>query len=258
MSICNAIGNTTIANALEGELGYFTGIRLLADELVLVKGLIESQWLDTIQQSYPDYAQQFADRGIDRYHELSHLVDHSTLWHKRTRILPASAVSLIRSTSLFKQLEAEFGNFDLSDEEGNGRESIYWRLVRPHQPTDVGPIHADKWFWDLNGWAMPPETQRVKVWIAIVCEPGLGGLRIAPGSHRQDVPYHGVIRHGIPKPQIDLSEDELPLELFQSQPGDAIVFHDRLLHGGSVTSGTLTRVSLEFTAFIPNATYFVR
>ena len=49
--------------------------------------------------------------------------------------------------------------------------------------------------------------------------------------------------------QVD--EKELSLKLFHSQPGEAIAFNYNLLHGGAISAGTLTRVSLEFTVFVP-------
>jgi hypothetical protein len=57
------------------------------------------------------------------------------------------------------------------------------------------------------------------------------------------------------KPQIDEDENSLDAIIFDSKPGDAIVFHDRLLHGGAV-GGSSTRVSLEFTMFVKDENYF--
>ena len=43
-----------------------------------------------------------------------------------------------------------FGKFSISDENKLGYGELVWRLVRPNKKDDVGPIHCDKWFWDLN------------------------------------------------------------------------------------------------------------
>lgn len=233
-----------------GTPGFMTGLKLEHDELDRVRELIKDQWRDRLQQVAPEQVESFVERGIERYHELSHLVDHSSIWPKKERILPPTAVAEIRQMSLFKYLESEFGKFDISDEEEVGYEEIYWRLVRPHATTDVGPIHADEWFWKLGHGIAPVDKQKVKVWIAIYCQPGLSGLRVAPGSHNQKWPYHGELRDGITKPQIDLKEEDIPLEFFKSEPGEVIVFNNNLLHGGAVTRCDLTRVSLEFTMFV--------
>jgi Phytanoyl-CoA dioxygenase (PhyH) len=236
---------------LEETPGFATGLKLQPSELERLRALIEQQWLSCIQQVTPEHTQSFAERGIARYHELSHLLDHSSLWSRHARMLPESAVAEVRQMSLFKQLEAEFASVTISDEENVGWESMHWRLVRPGQPSDVGPIHADRWFWDLNGWPIPPNMQRFKVWIAIFCETGLSGLRLVPDSHLRDWSYQGEQRHGVLKPQLQVDEQELFPKLFHSQPGDAIAFNYNLLHGGAMGSGTLTRVSLEFTIFVP-------
>lgn len=236
---------------LEETPGFATGLKLQPDEQERVRVLIEQQWLSCLQNVAPAQAYAFAERGIERYHELSHLVDHASIWQRDARMLPKLAVAEVRQMSLFKQLEDEFGSVAISDEENVGWEAMHWRLVRPQQSSDVGPIHADCWFWDLNDWYVPPKMQRFKVWIAVVCEPGLSGLRLVPDSHLQDWSYQGEQRHGVMKPQLQVDEQELSLKLFHSQPGDAIAFNYNLLHGGAVSAGMLTRVSLEFTIFVP-------
>lgn len=235
---------------LEKENGYSLTLCFNDDELASIKQLIVEQWLDVIKQNYPDKWQQFSDKGIERYHELSGLLDHGTVWPKAARILPQKAVDIIRSTSLLKNLEREFGKFTISDEENVGREEIYWRLVRPNEKNDIGPLHADAWFWDLGHGDMPSGVKRVKVWVAICCEPGLNGLRIVPDSQKKEWKYTGVEKHGFVKPQIQEKESDLNIKLADTKPGDAIVFHDKLLHGGAPNKGKYTRVSMEFTMFV--------
>ena len=239
-----------IRRGLDGADGFVTGLHLAPAELQRVKALIERQWLDVLQQHAPDVAKHFGERGIGRYHELAHLVEHAAIWPKRARILPKDAVAEIRQTSLLKRLEAEFSAFEISDEENVGWEEIYWRIVRPGQASDMGPLHADAWFWELGHGTTPADRERVKVWVAVVAEPGLSGLRLVPGSHRRQWRYHGEQRQGMLKPQLDEREEDLDVLLVETQPGDAVVFHDRLLHGGAANQGLLTRVSFELTLFV--------
>ena len=241
--------------SLEGEAGFPTGLRFQPDELALVRSLIRQQWLERVAQASPGAVQQFEAVEMDRYHEVCQLVDHKSLWPKSNRILGAEAVRAIRGTSFIKALEEEFGAFTISDEEEIGHEEMYWRLVRPGSPTDVGPLHADAWFWELGHGKTPPGHQRVKVWVSIFTNPGKNGFRYVPGSHKQDWRYHGEERDGFVKPQIDEDEKSLNSVIFNSRAGDAIVFHDRLLHGGA-PGGTSTRVSMEFTMFVKNENYF--
>jgi hypothetical protein len=238
----------SIKGALEGESGY-TVLTFSSEELEVLRTLIREQWLERIREVAPDLVGQFEVFLMDSYHELVHLIDHRDTWPKLERILRQHAVDQIRQLPTFKKLADEFGEFTISDEENLGRENIYWRLVRPNSPSDVGPMHADQWFWDLGHGSTPDGMLRVKIWIAIYCEAGKSGFRLVPGSHLQNWPYHGEFRDGITKPVIDVSDDDLNIQIFNSKPGKAIVFNDKLLHGG-VVGGNLTRVSLEFTMFV--------
>ena len=245
-----------IKDALENEKGYMTGLHLTQEELKKIRSLITNSWLLNIgKNSTSEIVEKFKLAGINRYHDLSYLLDHGLIWPKKTRILNQVAVNEIRNMSLIRRLEEEFGYFDISDEDNVGHEEMYWRLVRPNSPTDVGPLHADAWFWDLGHGITPPGYKRVKVWIAIHCTPGKDGFKFVPGSHKHQWPYRGELRDGITKPKIGISEKDLNVEIFNSQPGEAIVFNDQLLHGG-VVGQSETRVSLEFTIFVKNENYY--
>ena len=244
-----------IKQALEGPEGFSTDARLTPGELGIVRGLIRSQWLKRIEESGEGRSKIFDNLEMDRYHEQCHILDHRTMWPKSKRILCADAVKAIRETSLMKTLEVEFGSFVISGEDGIEKEEIYWRLVRPDNPTDIGPLHADQWFWDLGHGKTPAGPQRVKVWVSIYSEMGQNGFKYVRGSHKRGWRYHGVTKDGMTKPQIDEDESALDAEIFMSEPGQAIVFHDKLLHGGE-PGGSTTRVSLEFTIFVKDENYF--
>ena len=242
------MSNLLIRDELRGNGGYAV-LFFSSEELEVLRKLIRQQWLKRIQEVAPDQAGKFDAISMESYHELANLIDHRDAWPKLERILHQPAVDQIRLLPTFKKLEDEFGAFTISDEENLGRENIYWRLVRPNSPFDVGPMHADKWFWDLGHGDTPAGVFRVKIWIPIYCEPGKSGFRFVPGSHLADWPYHGEFRDGIVKPVIEVREDDLDIQIFQSKPGQAIIFNDKLLHGG-VVGGSLSRVSLEFTMFV--------
>lgn len=244
--------------ALEGEAGYFTSLALSGGELERVREIITSQWLRTIKNAAGENAAaEFASIGMARYHEKSHLLDHATIWPKIGRLLDPDEVLEIRTMSLFRKLEEEFGAFQLSDEENIGRELIYWRLVRPDAASDVGPLHADAWFWELGHGTTPPGYQRIKVWIAIFCDENISGLVFSPGSHKSECPYDTVSKHGMIKPQIRIDKSKLNIIPFEAKPAEAVVFHDRLLHGGVVGTKS-TRVSMEFTMFVKNENYYIK
>jgi len=240
---------------IQGTPGFATGFRLVGEDLEKVKGLIVRQLAEKLERVAPDRLDLFLATPLEQYHSISALLPHSELLTRTERILPQVAVDAIRGTSLVGQLEAAFGTFAISDEEGMGRESISIRLVRPEMESDVGSLHADDWFWKLYDFKLPEGLQRVKVWVAICCEPGRSGLLLAPDSHKREWRYHTASRAGMAKPVLDASEQPV-LELFRSQPGDAVAFNYHLLHGGAVTRGNTTRVSMEFTMLVPDESYF--
>jgi hypothetical protein len=146
-------------------------------------------------------------------------------------------------------LKKIFGNFIISNEEGIELEEIYWRLVRPNKKEDVGPLHADSWFWDLGHGKSDSNTIRIKLWMPLYSEPGLNGFRYVSNSHLMNIKYVGEKRNGILKPKIIDDENNFKIEVFDGKPGEAIIFNDKLLHGGMV-GGSKTRVSIEFTILI--------
>lgn len=241
----------TLADAVFGDAGVTTSLKMSSAELAEYRSLITEHWLTRIGELYPAATvAEFRKAGLDKYHLLADRVDHKALWPKTARLLPEHAVKAIRKMDFMRALADEFGPFGISNEEEIYPEELYWRIVRPQMSSDIGPVHADAWFWELGHGKMPEDTVRVKVWIPFYCEPGMNGLKVLPGSQRQHWPYHGELRDGFVKPQIDFDEKSVPMQLLNIDPGTLVVFHDKLLHGGALNTGTTTRVSSEFTMFV--------
>lgn len=145
-----------------------------------------------------------------------------------------------------QRLFAEDDSLFISDEENLGRPNIYWRLVRAGSASDVGPVHADHWFWDLGHGTIPAGYRRVKMWIPLRQDPKHVGLCIGPGTHRMDFHYEKVFKDGKFKPVFDRGPVDHLLIPAPVNVGQAVVFHDRLLHGGQVSPSQL-RLSMELT-----------
>lgn len=237
--------------AIHSDLGYTSSLSLNAEELGLVRNFIRVQWLYRIQLLAPKRVAEFDRVGIEHYQKLAHLIDHSEAWPKTARVFPREVIRLMLQKPFFQQLATDFGEFEVSDEEGFGWPNFYWRLVRPGN-SDVGPIHSDKWFWDLGHGTMPDyPCERVKVWIAIYTAPGKNGLLVIPGSHlREDWKWHAEERFGMKKPVFDENPEELDVQLIETRPGQAVVFHDKLLHGGAANKADTCRVSIEMTLLV--------
>lgn len=207
--------------------GYYLGLKFEQAELWQLRWLISFHFGEL-------YRTQL---GIEHYHERP-AENHSTLWPKHARILCRGCAQQIMEMSVMKKLEEGLGPFEVTDEEKVGHPEFIWRLVRPDHPEDVGPLHADEWFWTILGRTSGP---RLRLWTAIYCGPEQG-FRYVPQSHKRDWPH--TERNG--KPHLDVPESELDIRRFECEPGDSILFHDKLIHGGLV-GGDRTRVSLEFT-----------
>lgn len=241
------INRINIKNKVFGNEGFSLDLNLSSDELVSFRKFVTTQWLDRIRLSYPNVADIFEDIGIERYHEKSDLIDHKTNWPKVSRILPSSCIEIIRKMDFFSSLQFELGELDITDEENVGWGEIYWRIVRPNTMDDIGPLHADAWFWTLGHGNIPPNKDRIKVWIPLFCEAGLNGLRVVPGSHLKEWNFWGEKRDGFVKPQFDEKASGVCPQLLYTQPGQIVVFNDKLLHGGSLNQGQQTRISVEMT-----------
>lgn len=231
--------------------GYSVG-RLAQEELTILRSLVTSQFLQVIERVAPQYLDAYRASEIDNYHNVYQCehFNHADVWEKKHRIFPAQFAKTTLELQTISDLFCQLGTVHISDEEKLLRPNIYWRLVRPGS-SDVGPVHADRWFWDLGHGETPANCYRLKIWIALYTVSGASGLRVVPGSQkRNDWPYHGEIKGNKTKPVLDLSEEQLDLVNLSLNAGDFILFHDSLLHGGMPNRSDKSRVSLEFTLLI--------
>lgn len=242
---------STVDDVLENGCGYYLECRFQKNELQQILDLIHEQWIDRIKQKCPTHWKIFSETGIQNYHQHAHLLEHESTWIKEARMLPKQSVEKIKKMSFIQALKREYGEIEIVDEENIGYEEMDWRLVRPNQPSDIGPFHADVWFRELGHGVNPPvDKKAIKIWVALCCEPGLNGLKVVPHSQKKTWRYHGEFRHSFVKPQIDEDEESLPAILLNTTPGDAVVFHEGLLHAGAPNRGQYTRVSMEFMVFV--------
>lgn len=237
----------SILRALYDGPGYHLD-ELTPEELEFVRGLITAQYLERLAALQPDLVPLARERGIAAYHTLPVTFDHARAWPKAARLLDRRYVADFTRMGFFCRIRQELGpSAVISHDELN------WRLVRPGQPSDVGPLHADKWFWDGGYGSMPPGYDRFKVWIAVHTEPGRNGLCLKPYSHRRQWQHHFVEVDGVRKPVFDEDPDAVGTELLPLAPGQMVMFHDELLHGGVVNRGVTCRVSIELTVLFDPA-----
>jgi hypothetical protein len=246
-----------------GAAGYSSDFVIGSKELAFLRNAIFAQWITHIEALYPAHANEFRKGGLEHYHRLSHLISHESLWPKESRVLPRDAVSTLTQFDFVQRLNIELGgSCRLSDvtffsETIPDYPEVYWRLVRPGVATDVGGMHTDRWFHNILGNGKPlfrNDEITVKMWLAILTEPGLNGLYVVPGSHRKTwrVKYTPAA-DGYARPSLDERLDEHDRHLLPVVPGQAILFNENLLHGGALNAGSLSRVSVEITFVLPRS-----
>ena len=189
-------------------------------------------------------------------------MDHDALWPKMHRVLPQPVVEEIKGFAFVQTLAREFGSFSFSEVVSangvaRGHEEVYWRIVRPGIQSDVGPLHADKWFHDVlgdeHGRLLPENATTVKVWIPLYAEPGRNGLIVVPDSHLRVWNYEYLESGGIKRPRLTEDQSKLGGILVNACPGTPVLFNERLLHGGALNQGASTRVSAEITLVFESA-----
>jgi hypothetical protein len=188
---------------------------------------------------------------LEDYHTVG-LVPHREIFTMVNRVVPLAHA--LRKMSVLKKLEQEFGPFKISDDYKLGYENVLMRFVRPNELSDVGSFHCDRWFLDVMGFDGFEGHVPIKIWTAICCQPGESGLFLCPGSHKKKWTYSVQNLNGVNKPVFDEGQDYSP-ELYESNAGQCAVFGYDFLHGGSMTKGNKTRVSIEFTILIPEAVF---
>jgi hypothetical protein len=242
-----------------GHDGYSIDLKLRPDELAELRRLTTKSWLDVIRKAAPDRFAEFEAAGIEKYHSLSNLIDHASIWTTHTRTFTEEVVNTIRMFSLFDLFDRECPGYRITSEMSPygdlGRARVNWRLVRPGDGTDLGPIHADYWFDAvLDGWKPEPgDAVSIKIWVPIYLEQGLTGFACLPGSHRQHFKFSKkLLPDGVYKPHFDRSDLTTSLKTLATPCGSAVLFNYNLVHqGANSPNATSTRVSMEMTLAVP-------
>lgn len=228
--------------------GYILGT-LSTEDLDILRNVIEKQYRDRLLAVYPAQKELIEAVPLESYHSLT-FMDHKILWPKDERTLSESDICIFKETNFFKGLENIFGDTTITNEDKTRSQEIYWRLVRPQNADDVGPLHADSWFWNLHNGGIDKNFRRLKIWISIFNQPKQNGFRLIPNSQKIAYKYQGEIRDGKMKPVNDpMLENDRSIVLVPTKNGDFILFHDDLIHGGFV-GGDKTRISIEFTILV--------
>ena len=121
-----------------------------SEDLEVIRNMVNLHWKKVLLTNYPKKFNNSELVQIYDYHKISDQIDHKKLWPMKNRILSLNDYKIILSTNLFKNIRGIYADAEISDENNIGHGEIYWRIVRPKSPKDIGSVHADKWFWDIN------------------------------------------------------------------------------------------------------------
>ena len=241
---------TTVRPELLAELdskGYAHIQLFSAEELAMIRGFIRQ----TIQKSLDISIERLGD-----YHAAVTNEQHRLLSDKLKRVLSAEQANAVLQFSSLKRLFALFPCYvpaaiTYGHLKTERRPEVYFRLVRPHMSSDVGPMHRDQWFHVLENSEFLGTTS-YKMWISIESSVGENGLILYPAATLMDLKYKAVQGAEGPKPAPDFEPSQAGPELLvPALPGDAIIFTDSVLHKGALNGADTTRVSVEITLCKP-------
>lgn len=246
-------GGTGLVNEVDGTSGYWVGWLLSRTECEAIYRIVERGFMSKLTEIIPDSINRFGDVGMERYHELDGLIDHPTVWHRAARLFPHEAVPVIEDSSIMTAIREQYGEAQISNEENGGEPEIHWRIVRPYQPRDIAPLHADQWYWNTNKWKWPCGKRPIKIWTMLSLQPDVHGLRVVTGSHRKsDWQYESVALDGLHKPIFDERNLTSAAEVLHTPQGTTVIFNHDLLHGGALNRSDHCRISFEFTVLVPH------
>lgn len=234
-----------LKKSIENKSGYKI-FKSTLNDVENIKKYIQKSFFQTLKKN------KIISNNLDNYHKLKiNDFNHKKIWTRPNRVASGALIKYLKYKSyIFKILKKEFKNLKFSYKVNSKKPDVYWRLVRPFKKNDVGPIHADEWFWDANKWKKDNKNKKIlKVWM-LLSNKLKKGLCIVPNSHKkEDWIYKKTYKDGLFKPIFNKKKNKFKIRHLITPKGTILIFNYRLLHGGLVNKSNETRVSLEFTLY---------
>ena len=261
---------TKVINSITLTKGYSTALKLNHKELKIIRNIIEQHINKKIKVYKTIKLPKI--KKLSNLHDYSEKINYEKFISQKNRILQKNDYKKVIKLPFYKKISQVFGDFK---EVSNGPfknnfGQFVIRLVRPGAFNDVGSVHADKWFFELNKnkkyyTQLKEEEINIKFWLPIYVEKNKSGLLVCKESQKKNYSYdfkydfskkkifkyqnNSKLMHK--KPVFD--HKKYPNEKFtlvKSNPGEMIIFTDSLLHGGTNKRSKKTRVSLEFSIIV--------
>jgi ectoine hydroxylase-related dioxygenase (phytanoyl-CoA dioxygenase family) len=126
-------------------------------------------------------------------------------------------------------------------------------------------FHQDLSYYNM----VKGEKQAIGAWISLDPVPQQFSLEMVRGSHKGPL-YHGGSTKSLyavgfefdlgegPMPDVASHKTDFDIVAFESNPGDLILLHPQLLHGGAPTEPGRSRRTLTINVFGPDTAYYPR
>ncbi len=228
------------------EQGYAIVDLLTPDEHESIVRLVAERIRQIAAVELPGLA--FDPNPLGRYHEhgLSDEAHARLMGPKHRRLhLPADIQSMLLNDRAMKLFESFWSHRAVAIKDIIDREWVFgtcgFRMVRPGGGGDVAGIHSES-SYDI----MP-----ITMWLPVVGFDPRYTLKLAPGSHLVEHPSAAIVKSKqfTARPYTENYANQFDYIRPAMRKGQAIVFHPRLLHGGSVNAGDETRSSIEIRVY---------
>jgi ectoine hydroxylase-related dioxygenase (phytanoyl-CoA dioxygenase family) len=208
------------------------------DGIVYVPQLIAPEWLQAIKDGW-DHIYTETDQAIHKFYDG----------------LEGEFMETVRNHELSPEIQRMMKHSPIADVASKLLESAeIWLYQDEYFIKEGGNSRRTPWHQDLMYWPMEGE-KIVSIWMSIDPLEKEECLEFVPGSHHltqydgfdpgdvgnsQNTPYYGG---GLPQlPDIEAERDKWNIASWKITPGDALIFHSRMLHGGGQTlDGTRRR-----------------
>ncbi len=185
---------------------------------------------------------------LAKYHEkgLSNEIHSRMMGPKYRRLtLPGDVQTMLLNESVMPIFESFWGHRSVTIKDIVDNRWAFgicgFRMVRPGGGGDVAGIHSE------SSYDILPIT----LWMPVVGFDSRYTLKLAPGSHRLAHPPEAIVKSKqfTARPYTDAYASRFEYIRPEMSKGQAIIFHPRLLHGGSVNMGDDTRTSIEIRVY---------
>lgn len=120
------------------------------------------------------------------------------------------------------------------------------------------------WHQDMSYYLMQDGAQVIGAWLVLDPLPKQFTLEVVPGTHKGplfnaiDQKKPDVILFdvgGPPVPNVEANRDAYEIISFDHQPGDVLIFHPQILHGGAGMTPGMRRRTMTLNIFGPEMRY---